>query len=87
MEEIPLSGSQAVKSQYNCLVTDRSGLYRQYRAGTGQRTDASNIQHQETRRGYYRIRIRSNFAQHEIQLFLQIELSAHICVTDFPPSY
>ena len=28
--EIALSGSQAVKSQYNCLVTDRLGLYRQY---------------------------------------------------------
>ena len=34
MLEIALSGSQAVKSQYNCLDTDRSGLYRQYQGGT-----------------------------------------------------
>ena len=30
MLEIASSESQAVKSQYNCLVSDRSGLYRQY---------------------------------------------------------
>ena len=30
-------------------------------------------------RGYYRIRIRSKFAQHEIQLFLQITFSPHLC--------
>ena len=70
MLEIALSGSQAVKSQYNCLVTDRSGLYRQYQGGTPG---------WEAGRGYYRIRIRSNFAQHEIQLFLQITFSPHLC--------